>query len=169
MINQAKHYTLDPEVHTYTLTTLILMFGGSTDPRTLSSVSFMLLRAIFHEEKKKVIKIDVQTQNLLDSKEKDSFLSSVLHTRLDPGVKLDGGLRVEVDLQRRLPSARHHPFGRGHHQAWHCANFLHLTDSGGRRRSTPGWQQFPRRAASSSRCSPGSRRGSVRSSAEPPS
>lgn len=62
--------------------------------------------------------MDVQKKNLLESK--------VFHTRLDPGVKLNRGLRVEVDLQRRLPPAGHHTFRRGHHQAWYCTNFLHL-------------------------------------------
>lgn len=57
IINQARYYTLDLEVHTCALTTLMLMFGGSTDPRTLSSVGLMLRRKIFQEKKKQWEKV----------------------------------------------------------------------------------------------------------------
>lgn len=110
------------------------MFGGSTDPRTLSSMDFMLLRAICNKQTSLMCIIMCIFIFSTLYKHKNWFISSPSHSYLNPSVKLDNRLRVEMDLECSLPSTWHHSFRWTDHQAWQHANILHLPQTNGRQR-----------------------------------
>lgn len=143
----------------------MLMFGGSTDPRTLNSVGFMPLRKIFHEEKcHKRCQNGRANTNSVWLQRNFSALTSILVSNLmgDSGLKWTCSAVFPPPGTTPSDGVTTRPG-----TAQTSCTWLRKTAEGGGDRLLPTMccVFFP---ALGGACSPGSRRGSVRSSAAPP-